>query len=231
MRAGLGLVVGVLVVVAASGCGEQEASPGSTASGSPSASASASASASPSASAGGGAEAKKRGASATKKALLPASAFKKVGLSVKEEPTEDKWDWFSSCEPYLPSESRQVTGYNGQWKGEGLIVSQTVVAYPDGVAEDIVGEVKKAVTCTEYTAGESSFTKVATLKLPAVDEADATHAWCMRQDDEFFVCHSVLAAQDLVSNLWVASEDKEDAVDALETLTKLAAARIRAQIR
>ena len=225
-------VVAALGGVARAGCGAQESPTGGTASASTSASASSSASASASATASPTASpvSKKRAASATRKALLPTSAFEKVGLEVKDPPKEAKWDWFSTCRPYLPSESRQVTGHNGQWKGDGLLVSQTVVAYPDGVAEDIVGEVERTVTCTEYAAATSQFTKVAPTTLPAVDDADATFAWCARQDDEFYVCHSVIAAQDLVSNLWVAGKDKADAEDALAALTKLAAVRIRTQI-
>ena len=52
----------------------------------------------------------------------------------------------------------------------------------------------------------------------------------MRQDGERYVCHSVLAAQDLVSSLWVASGDKAEAEEALAVLTPLAAQRIQAQI-
>lgn len=217
----------VLCAIALAGCGGEEAPSGATASAS---SAGASPSASPSASPVDPAEARKRAASATKKALLPASVFDKVGLAVEDPPKERKWDWFSTCRPYLASESKQVTGYNGQWKGKGLLVSQTVVAYPDGVAEEIVGEVADTVTCTEYAASDSQFTQVKSVKLPAVEDAAAQHAWCSRQDDEFFVCHSVIAAQDLVSNLWVAAENRGDAEETLTALTQLAAARIAAQI-
>ncbi|WP_392544909.1 hypothetical protein [Oryzobacter telluris] len=146
-------------------------------------------------------------------------------------PKEDKWDWFESCRPFLPSEAKQVTGYHGRWKGEGAIIDQTVVAYPDGVAEDIVGEVKRTVTCTEYSAGGSDYSKVASVTLPKVPEADAVHAWCMTSSKDHEVCHSVFAEQDLISSIWVISGDREDALDGLRVMTALAAKRIEAQIR
>ena len=168
--------------------------------------------------------------SATKKALLPTSAFEKIGLEEDMPAKEDKWDWFESCRPFLASESRQVTGHHGRWKGEGAVIDQTVVAYPDGVAEDIVGEVKKTVTCTEYSAGGSQYTKVASVSLPEKLDADAAHAWCMHSSKDREVCHSVIAEQDLVSSIWVIAGSKDEALDALGAVTLLAAERIRVQV-
>ncbi|WP_377643856.1 hypothetical protein [Oryzobacter terrae] len=152
-------------------------------------------------------------------------------MKVDMAPEEKKWDWFESCEPFLPSESRQVTGHHGRWLGEGAIVDQTVVAYPDGIAEDIVGEVKKAVTCTEYSAGGTTYTKVAPVTLPKVPEALAAQAWCMHSSKDHEVCHSVFAEQDLISSIWVIANQKDDALDALGVMTALAAKRIEVQIR
>lgn len=234
MGSSLVRVVGAVLAggLALAGCGSQEE--GGAADGtSSSASSSASASRSPSttASSADSGEAKKRASSATKKALLPDAAFEKIGLEVDMPPEEKKWDWFESCRPFLPSESKQVTGHHGRWKGEGAIIDQTVVAYPDGVAEDIVGEVKKTVTCSEYSAGESDYSKVASVTLPKIPEADAVHGWCMTSSKDHEVCHSVFAEQDLVSSIWVIANQKEDALDALGVMTALAAKRIEAQIQ
>ena len=171
-----------------------------------------------------------RASSATKKALLPSSAFAKRDLAVADEPKTGKWDWFETCRPTLPSESRQVVGTNARWERDGLVVSQTVVAYPDGVAEALVGEAAKAVTCPKYVANGKTFSKVAPLKLTAVKSADAHHAWCVLDEEDVTICHSVLAAQDLLSSLWVASSDAADAKDGLAALTGLAAERIVTQI-
>ncbi len=213
------------------GCGSSSEEGGSSPSASGSSSASASASASPSASPADSGEAKKRASSATKKALLPNDAFEKIGLKVDMAPEEKKWDWFETCEPFLPSESRQVTGHHGRWLGEGAIIDQTVVAYPDGVAEDIVAEVKKAVACKEYTAGETTYTKVAPVTLPKVAEALKAQAWCAHSSKDHEVCHSVFAEQDLISSIWVIANQKDDALDALGVMTALAAKRIEVQIR
>ena len=233
-----GLVVRVVGGVAAgalllSGCGSGEDPP--AASGSGSGSASASAPASPSGtgtpSSGTSAEATKRATSATRKALLPSAAFTKIGMDVVDKPTTDKWDWFETCRPSLPSESRQVLGTNGKWEKDGLVVSQTVVAYPDGVAEDVVAEVAKAVTCSTYSANGHEYSKVKAVDLPEVDSADAKHAWCMVEaKEDVTTCHSVIAGQDLVSSLWAMSGDADDARNALTVLTLLASERIVTQI-
>ncbi len=143
-----GVAAGALLL---SGCGSGEDPTAASGSGSASSPGSASASASPAStgtpSSGTSAEATRRATSATRKALLPSAAFEKIGMEVADKPTTDKWDWFETCRPSLPSESRQVVGTNGKWDKDGLVVSQTVVAYPDGVAEDVVAEVAKAVTC------------------------------------------------------------------------------------
>jgi len=227
------LVVGVVAAAGVSGCGSAEDPPtGASSSASESASGSASPSGSGTPDSGTSAEAKKRATSATRKALLPSAAFTKIGLEVADKPTTDRWDWFETCRPSLPSESRQVVGTNGKWSGDGLVVSQTVVAYPDGVAEDVVAEVAKAVSCTSYSANGHEYSKVKAIDLPKVDSADAKHAWCMAEPKkDVTVCHSVVAAQDLVSSLWTLSGDADGAKDALGVLTLLATERIRAQVR
>jgi hypothetical protein len=226
------LVVGVIGVSGVSGCGSSADPPAGAGSSSASSSASASASASGTPASGTSAEAKKRATSATRKALLPSAAFTKIGLEVADKPTTDRWDWFETCRPSIPSESRQVVGTNGKWTGDGLVVSQTVVAYPDGVAEDVVAEVAKAVSCTSYSANGHEYSKVKAIDLPKVDSADAKHAWCMDEPKkDVTVCHSVVAAQDLVSSLWTMSGDADSATDALGVLTLLATERIRAQVR
>ena len=223
----IGAVAGAVLVA---GCGsEEDGGAGASTSASASASASPSASKSPAAEAVTE-EAKKRASSATKKALLPTASFEKIGLEEDMPPKEDKWDWFESCRPFLASESRQVTGHHGRWKGEGVIIDQTVVAYPDGVAEDIVAEVKKTVTCTEYSAGDSQYTKVASASLPEKLDAPASHAWCMHSSKDHEVCHSVIAQQDLVSSIWVIAATKEKALDALGAMTLLGNERIKVQI-
>jgi hypothetical protein len=223
----------VAAAFAASACGSG-GGPEATAVGSSSASVSNSASASASSSGAPGSgfskEATDRASSATKKALLPSSAFAKIGLDVADKPKTGKWDWFETCRPTLPSESRQVVGTNGRWERDGVVVSQTVVAYPDGVAEDLVGEVAKAVTCPKYLANGKTYSKVAPLELAAVKSADAHHAWCVVDEEDVTICHSVLAAQDVLSSLWVSSSDAKDAKDGLATLTDLAAERIVTQI-
>jgi hypothetical protein len=221
------------VVVVLAGCGSQGdaggAAPTESSSSSGTPGSSPSSSGSPSAPSG---EARERAASATKKALLPDSAFEKIGMEVDSAPKEDKWDWFDSCRPYLPSEARQVTGHHARWKGDGMVISQTVVAYPDGVAEDIVAEVKKAVTCTEFSAGQSQYTKVGPVSLPKdISQPDAAHAWCMQKSDGDEVCHSVIAQQDLVSTIWTKAKGRDEALDALAVTTALAAKRIDVQIR
>jgi hypothetical protein len=226
-----GVAAGVLLV---SGCGSADDPPATSgsSSGSVSASPSASASGTGTPAAGTSQEAAKRATAATRKALLPTAAFKKIGLDVADKPKTDKWDWFETCNPTLPSESRQVTGTNGTWDKDGLVVSQTVVAYPDGVAEDVVAEVAKAVDCSTYSANGHEYSKVKALDLPEVAAADAKHAWCMVEaEEDVTVCHSVLAAQDLVSSLWVRSGSAEEAKDGMAALTLLAAERIKAQIR
>ncbi|MFQ6172824.1 hypothetical protein ACK8HX_14535 [Oryzobacter sp. R7] len=228
VRTGVVAVVAGVVLVA--GCGSSEGDGGAS-----SAAGSASASPSPSESESTAVEAvteeaRKRASSATKKALLPTDAFEKIGLEQDMAPKEDTWDWFESCRPFLASESRQVTGHHGRWKGEGAVVDQTVVAYPDGIAEDIVAEVKKTVTCTEYSAGDQQYTKVATASLPEGIDADASHAWCMHSSEDYEVCHSVIARQDLVSSIWVIESTKGEALDALGVMTQLAAKRIAVQV-
>lgn len=223
-----GLGAGALLL---SGCGSGEDPPA----GSGTASASAPASASPPStgtpSSGTSAEATERATSATRKALLPSAAFEKIGMEVVDTPRTDKWDWFETCRPSLPSESRQVVGTNGKWEKDGLVVSQTVVAYPDGVAEDVVGEVAKAVTCSTYTANGREYSEVEAVDLPKVDSAAAKHAWCMVEaKKDLATCHSVIAGQDLVSSLWATSGDADDARDALAVLTQLASKRIVTQI-
>ena len=107
-----------------------------------------------------------------------------------------------------------MIGTNGKWDKDGLVVSQTVVAYPDGVAEDIVAEVAKAVSCSTYTANGHEYSKVKAIDLPKVDAADAKHAWCMAEaEEDVTICHSVIAAQDLVSSLWVMSGSADEAKD------------------
>ena len=141
---------------------------------------------------------RKRATAATSKALLPTAAFAKIGLDVADKPTTDKWDWFETCRPSLPSESRQVVGTNGKWEKDGLVVSQTVVAYPDGVAEDIVAEVAKAVTCSTYSANGHEYSRSRRSTCPRSTPADAKHAWCMVEaKEDVTICHSVIAAQDL----------------------------------
>jgi len=227
-----GVAAGALLL---SGCGSGEDPPGASGSGpasssaSPSSSASAASTGTPSS--GTPAEAIKRATSATRKALLPSGAFEKIGLKVVDKPTTKKWDWFETCRPSLPSESRQVIGTAGEWDGDGMTVSQTVVAYPDGVGEDIVGEVAEAVTCPSYSANGHSYSAVEAVDLPKVDKADAKHAWCMvEKKEDVTICHSVLAAQDLVSSLWVRSGDAGAAKDAMAVLTQLASERIDRQI-
>lgn len=230
VRTAAAAVAGGLLLTACGGGGD--AGPGGSSSSGSSTSGSPSASASPSAAAGAVTEeAKKRASSATKKALLPDAAFEKIGLEVEMKPEEKKWDWFESCRPFLPSESRQVTGHHGRWRGEGAVVDQTVVAYPHGVAEAIVAEVAKTVTCTEYSAGQSTYTEVASVDLPKKPaEADASHAWCMHSSNGDEVCHSVFAEQDLISSIWVMAKQREDALDALGVMTALAAKRIAVQV-
>ncbi len=121
----------------------------------------------------------RRATAATTKALLPSAAFDKIGLDVVEKPATKKYDWFNTCRPSLPSESRQVIGRAGSWQGDGLFVSQAVVSYPDGIAKDLVGEATKAVTCTTYTANGHEFSTIAAFDLPTVKSAEATTAWCM----------------------------------------------------
>lgn len=226
------LVVGVTGLLGVTGCGSGDGPPAasgsSISSSSPSASASASASGTPAS--GFSVEAKDRATSATRKALLPSSAFGKIGLDVADKPKTGRWDWFDTCAPTLPSESRQVVGTNGTWDRRGLVVSQTVVAYPDGIAQDLVGEVERAVSCSTYDANGKTFSKVEAFDLDAVESADATFAWCMVDEDDTTLCHSVLAARDLVSSLWVASSKAQEARNGLEKLTALAAARIEAQV-
>lgn len=224
-------VVAAVGVGVLSGCGSSSGESRSSPSASGSAGGSASASASPSASAADSGEAKKRASSATKKALLPDDAFRKIGMKVDMPPEEKKWDWFETCEPFLPSESRQVTGHHGRWLGEGAIIDQTVVAYPDGVAEDIVAEVKKAVACKDYSMGDVTYTKVAPASPPKVPEALGAQAWCMHSSKDREVCHSVFASQDLISSIWVMADEKDEALDALGVMTALAAKRIEVQIR
>ena len=124
-----------------------------------------------------------------------------------------------------------MVGTNGKWSGDGLVVSQTVVAYPEGVAEDAVADVAKAVSCTSYSANGHEYSKVKAIDLPKVDSADAKHAWCMAEPKkDVTICHSVVAAQDLVSSLWTMSGDAEAARDALGVLTLLATERIKTQV-
>jgi hypothetical protein len=232
----LRLVGGVLALVVMTGCGSEGSAGGSSApasadaAGGPSAGASsASSSASPSSPS---AEASKRASSATKKALLPDSGFEEIGMKVDMAPKEDKWDWFESCRPYLPSEAKQVTGHHARWKGEGITVDQTVVAYPDGVAEDIVTEVRKTVTCTEYSAGQTQHTQVKAVTLPKdIAQPDTTHAWCLKSSNGGEVCYSVLAQQDLISSIWARADSRKEALDVLTVTTALAAKRIQVQIR
>ncbi len=223
----------VAVVLGAAGCGSSEDPPAASgASRSAPSSASASTAGTGTPSSGTSAEATKRATSATRKALLPSTAFAKVDLAVDEEPSTKKWDWFGTCRPTLPSESKQVIVTAGQWKGDGALVSQTVVAYPDGVAEDIVAEVKKAVSCGSYSANGRTFSTVKPMDLPKVDSADAKTAWCVVEaEEDETICHSVIASQDLVSSLWVRSGDADGAKDAMAVLTLLAAERIKTQIR
>ncbi len=85
-------------------------------------------------------------------------------------------------------------------------MSQTVVAYPDGVAEELVGQVEKAVDCRSYATSEGTWSGITTLDLPDLPAADAQYAWCMTlRSKRLTSCHSVVAAQDLVSSLWVLS--------------------------
>ena len=232
-RAMVGLLAaGAVGLAGVTGCGSGDGPPAASGSSSASATSSASASASSTGTPSSGvpAEATKRATSATKKALLPASAFAKIGLDVDDKPETTRWDWFYTCRPTLPSESRQVIGTNGQWSKDGLVVSQTVVAYPDGVAEDIVGEVAKAVSCATYTSDGKEYGKVKAVALPALDSADGGHAWCEELlGEDVTICTSVIASQDLVSSLWAMSGDAGDAKEAMAALTLLAAARIQAQ--
>ena len=221
-------VVGGMLLVAGCGSADQPGAATTSGGGSASASATATASAKPSPSS----EATPRAKAATSKALLPTAAFAKIGLDVADKPTTDKWDWFETCRPSLPSESRQVIGTNGKWEKDGLVVSQTVVAYPDQVAENIVAEVAKTVTCATYSANGHEYSKVKAVDLPKVAPADAKHAWCMAEaKEDVTICHSVIAAQDLISSLWVMSGDADEAKSGLAALTLLAAKRIQAQVR
>ena len=233
MSSGLGVRVLGWVAAGAlllSGCGSGEEPPAAPESASASPSVSASGSGTPAS--GTSPEATKRATAATTKALLPTAAFAKIGLDVADRPKTDKWDWFEACRPTLPSESRQVVGTNGKWEKDGLVVSQTVVAYPDRVSEDIVAEVAKAVTCSTYSAKGHEYSKVKAIGLPKVVPADAKHAWCMAEAKEAVtICHSVIAAQDLISSLWVRSGDADEAKAGLAALTLLAAKRIQAQVR
>ena len=87
------------------------------------------------------------------------------------------------------------------------------------------------MTCSTYTANGHEYSKVTALDLPKVDSADAKHAWCMVEaKEDVTTCHSVIAAEDLVSSLWVRSGDADDAKDALGVLTVLAGERIVTQI-
>ncbi|HET7821113.1 MAG TPA: hypothetical protein VFL10_06270 [Ornithinibacter sp.] len=219
------LVVGVVAALVATGCGSADPPAGASSSGGGSASGSASASASPSS------DAKGRATAATTKALLPAEGFAKIGLKVDDQPETTRWDWFDTCRPTLPSESRQVVGTHGTWKRQGFVVSQTVVAYPDGVAEQLVAQVEKAVDCRTYATREGTWSGITTLDLPDLAAADAQYAWCMTlRSKRLTSCHSVVAAQDLVSSLWVLSEDAGKAKEGLAALTGLAARRIEAQV-
>jgi hypothetical protein len=224
------LVAGVVALLLSAGCGsgDPQATTSSSGRGSTTAKATGSASSTPSPSS----VATPRAKAATSKALLPAAAFAKIGLKVEDKPRTTRWDWFDTCRPTLPSESRQVVGTHGSWTRKGLVVSQTVVAYPDGVAEDLVGEVRKAVDCGSYTTSEGTWSAIKAIDLPAVDAADAQYAWCMAlKSKRVTSCHSVIAARDLVSSLWVMSGDAGRAKEGLAALTGLAAKRIDTQIR
>jgi hypothetical protein len=176
-------------------------------------------------------EARTRAEAATKKAILPSDAFEKIGLDVEQKPQTRRWDWFETCRPALPSESRQVLGTSGRWSKGGAEVSQTVVAYPDGVAESIVGEVRSTVgSCTEYSASGKHYTDVAAVELKKVNPVDDLHAWCTVREDGRHFCHSVFAAQDLVSSLWTGAGRRDEALEGLQVATQLAALRIDVQI-
>ena len=118
------------------------------------------------------------------------------------------------------------------WKRQGFVVSQTVVAYPDGVAEDLVREVEKAVDCRSYATREGTWSGITTLDLPAwTPPTPSTRGAWRSKSKRVTSCHSVIAAQDLVSSLWVLSGDADKAKKGLAALTGLAAKRIEAQIR
>ncbi|NHA69516.1 hypothetical protein [Phycicoccus flavus] len=233
-RAAVGAVA---VALALAGCGGGSEPGGPSSSGaSASSSDSPSGSASPSSSASanpevGKAEARRRATSATRKALLPTGAFEKIGLSVKDKPKTTRWDWFDTCRGSLPSEIRQVLGTSGTWSGRGALVGQTVTAYPEGIARDIVGEVQDTLDCRTFAANNREFTQVKTVKVPVPDGADDVVGWCMADaENGTHICHSAFAAQDLVSFLYVVEGDRENALDGMRTLTRIAAARIATQV-
>ena len=66
--------------------------------------------------------------------------------------------------------------------------------------------------CSTYTANGHEYSKVKAFDLPKVAPADAKHAWCMVEaKEDVTICHSVIAAQDLISSLWVRSGDADEA--------------------
>jgi hypothetical protein len=214
--------IGAAVVL--SGCGGEGTGGPAPSSSSPaveSESPSASPSASPSLMSGEEAE------KVTARALLPTSAFEKIGLTTSEKPESKRWDWFETCVPQLPSDARAIRGTYGVWSTQGLVVAQTVMAYPEDVATEVPREAEQAVSCTEYTTAGHEYRKVAPVDLPSIPAADESFGWCAFVDDEdVWQCHSVVATNGLVSAIWALSADKDTALDALGGLTQLAAARI-----
>ena len=77
----------------------------------------------------------------------------------------------------------------------------------------------------------ATWSGITTLDLSDLADADAQYAWCMTlRSKRLASCHSVVAAQDLVSSPWMLSEDAGKAKEGLAALTGLAARRIEARV-
>ena len=116
----VGAVSGLVGVLLVSGCGSAENPPAAaTPSGARPPSRRAASASGTGTPAAGASHETPRAKSATRKALLPTAAFEKIGLDVADKPKTDKWDWFETCRPTLPSESRQVTAPTGSGRRTG----------------------------------------------------------------------------------------------------------------
>ena len=115
------LVAGVVALLMSAGCGSGEPPTATSGSGSGSGSGTATAKATGSASAtpSPSSVATPRAKAATTKALLPAAAFAKIGLKVDDKPRTTRWDWFDTCRPTLPSESRRSSVPTARGHGRG----------------------------------------------------------------------------------------------------------------